>query len=125
MSDAPTHANHFKSMGSYACDVYIATAVNQAGWTIVRKGADEAGAGPHGMPCGAPSLSGAMAVVGWIRLSGAPNRALLFRNMSPSLLLARILAGAGIARDDPAAMGEGGLCLRCANCTFPECPFGK
>ncbi len=24
-----------------------------------------------------------------------------------------------------AAMGEGGLCLGCENCTFPNCGFGK
>ena len=30
-----------------------------------------------------------------------------------------------VTADDLAALGQGGLCLNCPECTFPNCGFGK
>ena len=34
-------------------------------------------------------------------------------------------AGVELTRRDCAVMGEGGLCLGCKPCHWPNCPFGK
>lgn len=41
------------------------------------------------------------------------------------LVLPRILAGEKIGRKELAELGHGGLCMKCAECRFPVCPFGK
>ncbi len=41
------------------------------------------------------------------------------------LVLPRILAGEKIGRKELAELGHGGLCLNCAECRYPLCPFGK
>ena len=46
--------------------------------------------------------------------------ATIFRPGAP-----RIAAGVELTRRDFAVMGEGGLCLGCKPCHWPNCPFGK
>ena len=41
------------------------------------------------------------------------------------LVLPRIMAGERLSREDLVRYGEGGLCLNCPVCTFPNCGFGK
>jgi molybdenum cofactor synthesis domain-containing protein len=41
------------------------------------------------------------------------------------LVLPRVLAGERIGRKEVAALGHGGLCMKCEICRFPVCPFGK
>ena len=41
-----------------------------------------------------------------------------------SLLLPRLLADDPITAEDIARLGEGGLCLGCAECHWPNCGFG-
>ena len=41
------------------------------------------------------------------------------------LVLPRVLAGERIGRRELAELGHGGLCLHCAECRYPVCPFGK
>ena len=41
------------------------------------------------------------------------------------LILPRVMADDPIRAEEIAAYGEGGLCLNCASCTFPNCGFGK
>jgi molybdenum cofactor synthesis domain-containing protein len=41
------------------------------------------------------------------------------------LILPRILAGEKITRREIAALGHGGLCMKCKECRYPVCPFGK
>ncbi len=41
------------------------------------------------------------------------------------LILPRVLAGERIGRRELAELGHGGLCLHCAECRYPVCPFGK
>ena len=40
------------------------------------------------------------------------------------LILPRVAAGVAVTREEIAALGEGGLCLGCEVCTFPNCGFG-
>jgi len=41
------------------------------------------------------------------------------------LALPRIAAGVKLSAADFAAMGHGGLCLKCEECFYPACAFGK
>jgi hypothetical protein len=41
------------------------------------------------------------------------------------LLLPRVLAGEKIGRTELAELGHGGLCMKCEECRYPVCPFGK
>ncbi len=41
------------------------------------------------------------------------------------LVLPRIMAGEVLGKEDFDKMGQGGLCLSCPVCTFPNCGFGK
>jgi hypothetical protein len=41
------------------------------------------------------------------------------------LLLPRVLAGEKIGRMELAELGHGGLCMKCEECRYPVCPFGK
>ena len=41
------------------------------------------------------------------------------------IVLPRLMACDMILADELAGLGEGGLCLNCDVCTFPNCGFGK
>ena len=41
------------------------------------------------------------------------------------LILPRVMADDEIKAEEIASLGEGGLCLNCPVCTFPNCGFGK
>ncbi|HLA49984.1 MAG TPA: molybdopterin-binding protein [Thermodesulfovibrionia bacterium] len=41
------------------------------------------------------------------------------------IILPRVLAGERISREELAELGHGGLCLKCSECRYPVCPFGK
>ena len=41
------------------------------------------------------------------------------------LVLPRLLANDMITPDELSSLGEGGFCLNCDVCTFPNCGFGK
>ena len=41
------------------------------------------------------------------------------------LVLPRVLAGERLGREELSRYGEGGLCLSCETCHFPNCGFGK
>lgn len=109
------------------CDILITTAgLSVDPDDVTRHGLLDAGA--ENLLYGAPLLPGTMTLVGKIgnaRLLGIPACALFFKNTSLDLMLPRLLADVDITRDDLARMGEGGMCMGCANCTFPKCPFGK
>jgi formylmethanofuran dehydrogenase subunit E len=109
------------------CNIIITTAgLSVDPDDVTRHGLVDAGA--HDMLYGAPLLPGTMTLIGKIgtaRLLGVPACALFFKHTSLDLILPRLLADVDVTRDDLARMGEGGMCLGCANCTFPKCPFGK
>lgn len=116
-----------KALLADECDILITTAgLSVDPDDVTRHGLVDAGA--ENLLYGAPLLPGTMPLLGRIgkaRLLGIPACALFFKNTSLDLLLPRLLAGVDITRDDLARMGEGGMCMGCANCTFPKCPFGK
>lgn len=78
---------------------------------------------------GAPVLPGAMFLLGYfedgIPVCGLPGCVMYAKSTIFDLVLPRIAAGVVVTRADVAAMGEGGLCLGCPVCTYPNCRFGK
>ena len=78
---------------------------------------------------GAPVLPGAMFLLGYYGdgtvVMGLPGCVMYAGATIFDLALPRIAAGVEMTRADFAAMGEGGLCLGCKPCHWPNCPFGK
>lgn len=78
---------------------------------------------------GAPVLPGAMFLLGYYddgtAVMGLPGCVMYAGATVFDLVLPRVAAGAAVTRADLAAMGEGGLCLGCKPCRWPDCPFGK
>lgn len=78
---------------------------------------------------GAPVLPGAMFMLAYYRgkvpILGLPGCVMYSKRTIFDLVLPRILAGEKLVEEDIITMGEGGLCLSCPVCTFPNCGFGK
>jgi len=81
---------------------------------------------------GAAVLPGSMCLVAYlpaaggdVPLVGLPTCALAHEATVFDLILPRLLAGERLGRRELAALGHGGLCLRCERCDFPRCPFGR
>ena len=77
---------------------------------------------------GAPVLPGAMfmlAYAGEVPVMGLPGCVMYSKRTIFDLVLPRIAAGERLCVEDFSVLGEGGLCLNCGGCTFPNCGFGK
>ena len=81
---------------------------------------------------GAPVLPGAMMLVSYyekdgkkIPILGLPGCVMYAKSTIFDLLLPRLMADDEITADEINHLGEGGLCLNCDVCTFPNCGFGK
>ena len=81
---------------------------------------------------GAPVLPGAMLLVAYltyqgrkIPVLGLPGCVMYAKRTVFDLILPRIMADDEIKAEEIAGLGEGGLCLNCPECTFPNCGFGK
>ena len=81
---------------------------------------------------GAPVLPGAMFLLSYLNhnekripLMGLPGCVMYAGRTVFDLVLPRILAGEILTAADLAAYGEGGLCLGCKPCHYPNCGFGK
>lgn len=77
---------------------------------------------------GVPVLPGAMfmlAYKGEIPIMGLPGCVMYARRTIFDLVLPRLVAGERLQDQDFYRLGEGGLCLSCEVCTFPNCGFGK
>lgn len=78
---------------------------------------------------GAPVLPGAMFLLGYFEdgtpIMGLPGCVMYAGATIFDLALPRIAAGVEMTKADFAVMGEGGLCLGCKPCRWPNCPFGK
>ena len=79
---------------------------------------------------GAPVLPGAMFLLAYygdrhIPVMGLPGCVMYARRTVFDLVLPRIMAGEVLEKQDLDRLGEGGLCLSCPVCTFPNCGFGK
>ena len=76
---------------------------------------------------GAPVLPGAMFLVSYldgVPVCGLPGCVMYAKRTIFDLLLPRLLADDPITAEDIARLGEGGLCLSCPTCTWPNCGFG-
>ena len=82
---------------------------------------------------GAPVLPGAMFMLAYkqkedgkcIPVMGLPGCVMYAKRTIFDLVLPRVVAGEKLCAEDFAVLGEGGLCLNCGVCTFPNCGFGK
>ena len=86
---------------------------------------------------GAPVLPGAMFLLGYLMIPsgngdertvpvlGLPGCIMYAKRTIFDLVLPRVLAGERLGREDLCRYGEGGLCLSCDTCHFPNCGFGK
>ncbi len=79
---------------------------------------------------GAPVLPGAMFLLAYEKeqqrpIMGLPGCVMYAKRTIFDLVLPRILASDKLTAEDFSLLGEGGLCLSCDHCTFPNCGFGK
>lgn len=78
---------------------------------------------------GAPVLPGAMFLLGYFEdetpIMGLPGCVMYSKATIFDLVLPRITAGVKVTKKDIARMGNGGLCLGCSPCHYPNCSFGK
>ena len=84
---------------------------------------------------GAPVLPGAMFLLAYyqvggenprtVAIMGLPGCVMYSKRTIFDLILPRVMADDPVTADEMAALGEGGFCLNCPVCTFPNCGFGK
>lgn len=85
---------------------------------------------------GAPVLPGAMFLLAYYQVKeeegqrtavimGLPGCVMYARRTIFDLVLPRVMADDEVSKEELAALGQGGLCLNCPVCTFPNCGFGK
>ena len=81
---------------------------------------------------GAPVLPGAMFLLAYykkgdqiISIMGLPGCVMYSKRTVFDLILPRIMADDKVSAEELAHLGEGGLCLGCKVCTYPNCGFGK
>lgn len=81
---------------------------------------------------GAPVLPGAMFLLAYYEhegktapILGLPGCVMYAGRTVFDLVLPRVLAGEILRQEDLSGYGEGGLCLNCRECHFPNCGFGK
>lgn len=78
---------------------------------------------------GAPVLPGAMFLLAYFEdgtpIMGLPGCVMYAKATVFDLVLPRITAGVKMTKQDFARMGNGGLCLSCSTCHYPDCGFGK
>ena len=87
--------------------------IKKSGATIIK----------YGMPV-MPGAMGLLAVLDKTPILGAPAGG-LFHTTAIEVVLPRLLAGEIITREEAVEYGYGGLCLNCATCQYPVCPFGR
>lgn len=81
---------------------------------------------------GAPVLPGAMFLLAYyeagdrtVAVMGLPGCVMYAKRTIFDLVLPRVMADDPVSPEDLAALGQGGLCLNCPACTYPNCGFGK
>ncbi len=77
---------------------------------------------------GAPVLPGAMFLLSYLDgkpVVGLPGCAMYAKRTIFDLVLPRLMADVPVTAADLARLGNGGLCLSCESCHFPNCGFGK
>lgn len=78
---------------------------------------------------GAPVLPGAMFLMAYtkesIPIMGLPGCVMYSKRTIFDLVLPRVMSGEEVTKEWLASRGNGGLCLNCEICTYPNCGFGK
>ena len=85
---------------------------------------------------GAPVLPGAMFLLAYyevkdtdnprtVTIMGLPGCVMYAKRTIFDLVLPHVMADDEVTAKDLSSLGEGGLCLNCPVCTFPNCGFGK
>lgn len=78
---------------------------------------------------GAPVLPGAMFMLSYTRkgqvIMGLPGCVMYAKRTIFDLVLPRVMADDPVTAEELSLLGEGGLCLNCPVCTYPNCGFGK
>ena len=127
-SDDPVMiSDALSALKAAGCELIIATGgLSVDPDDVTRTGVRMAGA--EIISYGAPILPGAMflnARLGEVPIMGLPACVFYHKRTVYDLMLPRLLAGAQPTAEQIAAMGHGGLCMRCEVCHFPSCPFGR
>lgn len=60
-----------------------------------------------------------------VAIMGLPGCVMYAKRTIFDLVLPRVMADDEVTAEELAALGQGGLCLNCPVCTFPNCGFGK
>lgn len=78
---------------------------------------------------GAPVLPGAMFLLGYFEddtpVIGLPGCVMYAKATVFDLCLPRIACGIKLTKKDIAKLGNGGFCMQCKECHYPNCGFGK
>ena len=78
---------------------------------------------------GAPVLPGAMFMLAYTdkgqAVVGLPGCVMYAKRTIFDLVLPRLIADDEVTAEELCSLGEGGLCLNCPVCTYPNCGFGK
>jgi len=78
---------------------------------------------------GAPVLPGAMFMLAYMNdgriICGLPGCVMYSKRTIFDIILPKLLADVKITKEWLAELGNGGLCLDCLSCRFPNCVFGK
>lgn len=78
---------------------------------------------------GTPVLPGAMFMLSYTAenkaVMGLPGCAMYEKRTILDIVLPRLFADDTITATELASLGEGGICLHCEHCIFPNCGFGK
>jgi len=78
---------------------------------------------------GAPVLPGAMFMLAYMSdgrpVCGLPGCVMYTKRTIFDIILPRLLADVPVTTEWLAGLGNGGLCLDCRDCHFPNCAFGK
>lgn len=77
---------------------------------------------------GAPVLPGAMFMLAYKKnraIMGLPGCVMYAGRTIFDLVLPRVLVGERLSKRDLVTLGEGGFCMNCEVCSFPNCGFGS
>lgn len=77
---------------------------------------------------GVPVLPGSLLLVAYlgdVPVLGLPGCVMHDRVTGFDLILPRLLTGEKLTLEELSKLGHGGLCLRCRDCVYPNCAFGK
>ena len=78
---------------------------------------------------GAPVLPGAMFMLAYTKdgrpICGLPGCVMYNKRTIFDIVLPKLLADIPVTAEWLSGLGDGGLCLECENCHFPNCVFGK